>query len=156
MMPELDEDGFITHYPKGDPDYLPGDPLPEKTTPEPPGVFREDMHTRIDGPMRPADIASKAASLIGGNRAQTHGDFRQNHANIGALWTAYLSGRFATRHAIILSPKDVAAMMVLLKVARTMLGNYNSDDAVDACGYSAIMGAIAEQDAAVADLTRKG
>ena len=35
--------------------------------------------------------------------------------------------------------------MVLLKVARTQEGQHNIDDYVDACGYSAIAGEIAEK-----------
>ena len=34
--------------------------------------------------------------------------------------------------------------MVLLKIARTQAGSHNIDDYVDACGYAAIAGEIAE------------
>jgi hypothetical protein len=36
-------------------------------------------------------------------------------------------------------------MMALLKIARTQAGHHNIDDYVDACGYSAIAGEIAEK-----------
>ena len=42
--------------------------------------------------------------------------------------------------------------MVLLKVGRTLAGAHNADDAVDAVGYSAIMGELAaEEQTPVAD-----
>ena len=40
--------------------------------------------------------------------------------------------------------RDVATMMVLLKIARTQAGSHNVDDYVDACGYAAIAGEIAD------------
>lgn len=128
----------------------PTGPIP----PEPAGAFAADMHTR-NAYMAPPDVASRAAGLVGGDRASTHGDFRQNQANIGALWTAYLNARFSKAHCITVNAHDVACMMALLKIARTMTGSHNPDDYVDACGYAAIAGGIAEQDAAIADLTRK-
>ena len=45
-----------------------------------------------------------------------------------------------------MNAKDVAAMMVLLKIARTQAGNHNIDDYIDACGYAAIAGEIAESE----------
>lgn len=138
-----------------DGDYMPGMPQPTgPAPPEPPGEFSPGMHTR-KAYMAPGDVAAKAAHLISGGRAETHGDFRTNHANIGALWTAYLNARFSKAHCITLNPHDVACMMALLKIARTMTGSHNPDDYVDACGYAAIAGGIAEQDAAIADLTRR-
>jgi hypothetical protein len=43
-----------------------------------------------------------------------------------------------------ITPKDVAILMVLLKLARTKAGEHNIDDYVDACGYSAIAGELNE------------
>jgi hypothetical protein len=42
-------------------------------------------------------------------------------------------------------PEDVANLMSLLKIARTQAGNFNLDDYVDACGYLAISGEIANK-----------
>ena len=139
-----------------DPDWMPGQSQPSgPVAPEPAGAFSQEMHTRKEY-MAPSDVASRASGLVSIDRAATHGDFRRNHANIGALWTAYLCARFSDKHCITLNAHDVACMMALLKIARTMLGAHNPDDYVDACGYAAIAGGIAEQDAAIADLTRKG
>jgi len=95
--------------------------------------------------MRAADLLAQASELVSQTRAATHGDAHANHWNIARLWNAFLSIR--PEPADPLSPRDVALMMALLKIARTQLGDYNSDDYVDAAGYIAIaqeVGAIAE------------
>ena len=97
--------------------------------------------------MMAEDIARRAAELVGGDRAATHGDKRQNHDNIAALWTAFLAVRKEPTSP--LSGRDVAAMMVLLKLARMETGAFNPDDAVDAIGYAAILGQLDSEDAAI-------
>lgn len=92
--------------------------------------------------MAPADhLIKSAADLVANDRANTHGDKRQNHKNIAALWNAYLDIRRDT--ASPLTETDVAQMMVLLKLARTQLGAFNQDDYVDLVGYAAIAGELA-------------
>jgi hypothetical protein len=88
-----------------------------------------------------ADILTKAASLVGGDRQQSHGPKLRNHANIAALWNAYLTIR--REPSAPLSPVDVTHMMVLLKLARTQLGSLNPDDYVDMAGYAGCSGEIA-------------
>ena len=56
-----------------------------------------------------------------------------------ALWSAYLGTPITAR--------DVALMMVLLKVARTKTGAFNLDDYVDAAGYAGIAVEVAGHDA---------
>lgn len=95
--------------------------------------------------MRAADLLAQASELVSQTRAATHGDAHANHWNIARLWNAFLSIR--PEPAVPLSPRDVTMMMALLKIARTQLGDYNSDDYVDAAGYIALsqdVGAIAE------------
>lgn len=92
--------------------------------------------------MRAHDIAAKAAELVGGDRAKTHGSKLENHANIARLWTAY--GRNAGWLTGDLSPLDVANLMELLKVARRQAGAHNPDDYVDGAGYAAVAGEIAD------------
>ena len=88
-----------------------------------------------------AKIASRAVALVSGDRAASHGDKRQNHENIAALWNAYLSIR--REPAAPLSAVDVATLMALLKIARTQLGAHNMDDHIDHVGYAAIAGELA-------------
>ena len=100
--------------------------------------------------MKAAEIATRAAQLVGGERATTHGEMGRNHQNIAAHWNAYLHARWPGC-AAILQPADVARMMVLLKVARMTTGTHNIDDYVDAVGYASIAGDIMERDAEIAD-----
>lgn len=85
-----------------------------------------------------SEIARKAAKLVSGEREATHGNKFDNHSNIAALWTGYLDH--------VVTAKDVANMMVLLKVARTKTGSHNPDDYVDAVGYAAIAGELAARE----------
>ena len=41
--------------------------------------------------------------------------------------------------------------MVLLKIARTQAGEHNTDDYIDACGYSAIAGEISNKRKHISD-----
>lgn len=90
--------------------------------------------------MKAADICRRAADLVSGDRARTHGDKRRNHENIAAMWTAYLQIRRDPEAK--LTAGDVATMMGLVKVARMELGGHNPDDAVDLIGYAAIRGEL--------------
>ena len=90
--------------------------------------------------MTPADLLTQASQLVSETRAATHGDAPRNHWNIAALWNAFLSIR--PEPADPLAPRDVALMMTLLKIARTQLGDHNTDDYIDAAGYVAIAQAI--------------
>jgi hypothetical protein len=84
--------------------------------------------------MKAGELLRLVEKLVEGPRAATHGDKRENHENIAALWSAYLG--------ISISPFQVALMMVLLKVARTQAGQPNLDDYVDMAGYAAIAGEL--------------
>lgn len=86
--------------------------------------------------MKTFQILQTAEKLVSGDRDRTHGDKLINHNNIALLWSAYLEFK--------ITPKDVAILMVLLKLARTKAGQHNIDDYVDACGYAAIAGELKE------------
>jgi hypothetical protein len=92
--------------------------------------------------MKAADIASKAAELVGGERAHVHGDKVINHDKIAAMWNGVLfaAGKVP---AVPLDGHDVANMMEALKIARRYLGRFNPDDYVDGAGYAACAGEIA-------------
>jgi hypothetical protein len=135
-----------------DGDYLAGDPMPTGPVPPEPPCKKptHGMHT-MQRRMTAQEIAERAGRLVSGERNVTHGEARRNHANIAAFWSAYLQARFAGRHCITVTAHDVACMMGLLKIARTLAGAHNPDAYVDAVGYAASAGAIAEQDAARGD-----
>lgn len=86
-----------------------------------------------------------AGKLVQGDRRETHGDFKENFEAIAGLWDAYLMGReySCANPNNMLTKKDVAQMMVLLKIARTMNGRLNPDDYVDAIGYAMIAAGLA-------------
>lgn len=85
--------------------------------------------------MNTREVLEKALELTSGDRAKQHGDKYDNHANVAALWSAFLD--------VPVTPAQVALMMVLVKVARTKSGAHNTDDYVDAAGYAAIACEIA-------------
>lgn len=96
--------------------------------------------------MKAHDILKQAAGLVSGDRDRQHGSKVANHNNIAALWTAYLGNRLATP----LEARDVALLMVLLKVARTKTGSHNPDDYLDMAGYAGCAGEIADAENPVA------
>jgi|TARA_R110000822_G_scaffold1928_4_gene9141 hypothetical protein len=85
--------------------------------------------------MRPKEILLKAAELVGGKRAEQHGDYRLLHVRIADLWSSYLGKK--------ISPKQVAFCMTMLKVARDEQGVFNPDDGADATAYTGIWAALA-------------
>ena len=84
--------------------------------------------------MKSNQILNQASVLVKGQREKDYGDKKENHNNIAKLWSAYL-GISVTAH-------DVALMMVLLKMARTKLGQVSRDTYIDMSAYSAIAGEI--------------
>jgi hypothetical protein len=93
--------------------------------------------------MNTTEILEQTKKLVSSDRNDTHGDKVTNHENIARLWTSYLQNK--TKLTVTILPEDVANLMALLKIARTQAGGHNIDDYVDACGYSAIAGEIAEK-----------
>jgi hypothetical protein len=90
--------------------------------------------------MRSEEILSTAAKLVSGDRDRTHGNKRDNFQNIARMWNAWLVCRKDVTSE--LDENDVAAMMALLKLARTQSGLPNADDYVDLAGYAACMGEL--------------
>lgn len=86
-------------------------------------------------------LLRSAAEIVDGARNQTHGDKERSFEAIATLWGAYLSSRKDPSAA--LTPRDVAWMMVLMKIARSTWGDAStSDHYIDAAGYSAIAGEL--------------
>lgn len=78
--------------------------------------------------MNRLDTLKAAAECVCGSREEDYGSPEDNFAVIAALWTAY-TGTGVT-------PKDVAMMMALLKIARAKAGS-KPDTYVDLAGYAA-------------------
>lgn len=94
------------------------------------------------GTMRATEIAGRAADLVGGDRDRQHGQKHDNFTRIATMWNAWLQTR--KDPAETLGAHDVGIMMVLMKLARTQSGSLNVDDYVDACGYAACAGEVAQ------------
>ena len=92
--------------------------------------------------MNTTEILEKTKKLVSESRHDKHGDKVINHENISRLWTSYLQNKFKLN--LVLLPEDVACLMTLLKLARTQAGKFNLDDYIDAAGYAAIAGEIAQ------------
>ncbi len=112
------------------------------------GPSREELDATLHGlshapNLDASQIAAKAAELIGGDREKTHGEKHLNFSNIATLWNAFLAIKLSTNPGD-LTAADVAKMMTLLKLARMETGKHNPDDAIDACGYSAIAGELSQ------------
>jgi hypothetical protein len=86
--------------------------------------------------MKTQAYIDKAKDIVSTDRELTHGNKKINHNNIAKMWSAYLDRD--------ISGRDVALMMVLLKVARTKAGSHNTDDYIDMVGYSSIAGELSE------------
>lgn len=78
--------------------------------------------------MNRLDTLKAAAECVCGSREEDYGSPEDNFAVIAALWTAYTGTD--------ITPKDVAMMMALLKIARAKAGS-KPDTYVDLAGYAA-------------------
>lgn len=89
--------------------------------------------------MTRAEILKVAEMCICGSREQDYGSPEDNFETVAELWMAYLAKSFPS---IYITPKDVAAMMILMKIARISSGNAKTDNWVDIAGYAACGGEI--------------
>ena len=89
--------------------------------------------------MERKEILEEAARIVTGERQNQYGDAEDSFGLIAGLWGDYLN------HPV--SSKDVALMMILLKVAREKGGKGKADNWADIAGYAACGGEIAMADA---------
>lgn len=86
--------------------------------------------------MNRSDILEKAKECVCGQRTTDYGKPEDNFRTIADLWTVYKGGK------IVFTSQDVAMMMTLMKIARTVGGNGSNDCFVDIAGYAACAGEI--------------
>lgn len=84
--------------------------------------------------MTAREILTKAGEIISGERNARYGRSEDSFTHIAALWGDYLDRD--------ISPRDVAMMMVLLKIARSQHDENYTDNYVDICGYAALAGGM--------------
>ncbi len=80
--------------------------------------------------MNRSELLDLAKRTVCEDRATTHGDLEDNFAVVADLWSTYLPH-------VRLSPADVAAMMVLFKIARIRTNPRHMDSWIDVAGYAA-------------------
>jgi hypothetical protein len=80
-------------------------------------------------------ILKEAHNIIYGDREKTYGHPSKNLGTIATMWNAYLTN-IDNRE---LNAKDVAALMMLVKVARFANDPNHKDNLVDICGYAALI-----------------
>lgn len=83
------------------------------------------------------EILAEAERCVCTNRENEYGSPENNFAKIADLWNAYCGF-----NEWGFDSKDVAAMLVLLKVARVNSGHAKADNWVDIAGYAACGGEI--------------
>ena len=76
------------------------------------------------------EVANEAIDLVTGDRAQDYGPATESFRRIASMWSAYLG--------VTITPRQVASMMILLKVSRDANGPKH-DNPVDIIGYSILM-----------------
>lgn len=80
------------------------------------------------------EILEEAKRLTATDRQEKYGTPYNNHRRIANLWSAYLDQE--------VTPEQVAIMMALMKVARSMQ-EHHPDNYVDGTAYFAIAGEMA-------------
>ena len=93
--------------------------------------------------MQREEILEIAKHCVCGNREEDYGSPENNFGRIAVMWAAYMRGNCVSDGAdICITPKDVAAMMALLKIARIASGNAKADNWIDLAGYAACGGEL--------------
>lgn len=92
------------------------------------------------------ETLEKAIECVCGQRELDYGSPENNFETVGLLWSTYLCAAhpdYTLKFPLNgITPKDVAVMMALLKVARIATGKAE-DSFVDLAGYAACAGEIA-------------
>lgn len=89
--------------------------------------------------MNKSEILKTAENIVNGDREKQYGKAENNFNTIANLWADYLS---AKDEPTDIEPKDVAAMLALLKIARIATGHAKEDNWVDLAGYAGCGGEI--------------
>lgn len=84
-------------------------------------------------------VLEKAMQVINGDRQDQYGNPEDSFQVISDFWAVYLKhNRIVSQSPAslgLISKKDVALMMALMKIAREMYGAGKEDNMIDAAGY---------------------
>jgi len=87
-----------------------------------------------------ATLLADVADLVSDDR-DSHGDAVENQEHIADGWTWYLRGQGIIDDDQAVDGGDVARMMILLKMSRACVGEYDIDHDRDKAGYAGIAAA---------------
>lgn len=92
-------------------------------------------------------VLDAAKRCVCGDREQDYGSPENNFRTIASMWNSYLYGAgLMENHDPTawkgIKPKDVAAMLALLKIARIASGHAKADNWIDLAGYAACGGEL--------------
>ena len=79
-------------------------------------------------------VLEAAKGLITGRRNDEYGDPSESFSVIADLWTAYCRAK----GSFFMSPHDVAAFMIMVKLARIAYNPKSWDSWIDVIGYAAL------------------
>lgn len=89
------------------------------------------------------EILKEASELLTGEREQQYGHPSVNLQRIADYWNVYLDQNADANGDYHISPRMVAEMMILLKLARAAEG-YKWDTYVDVAGYAALVSEVSD------------
>ena len=93
--------------------------------------------------MKRAEILDSAKEIVTKDRGEQYGSPEDNFATIAEFWTTYIKTKCVSPGTDVnISPADVGAMMVLLKMARIAGGSEKVDNFIDIAGYVACAGEL--------------
>lgn len=102
-------------------------------------LVKEDMLCLPDSaisiavPIPQESVLQEAERLVNGDRQASYGDASESFERIADFWHAYLKTKL--KSDVHISAKDVASMMILMKVSRSVTSN-KRDNWVDMAGYA--------------------
>lgn len=88
------------------------------------------------------EFLNKAKECVCQSRQADYGDIENNFSTIADFWNIYLEAHADKVNDYEINPEDVAAMMILLKVARIASGHQKADNWIDIAGYAACGGEL--------------
>jgi hypothetical protein len=92
-------------------------------------------------------ILRRALDIINGERQDQYGNPEDSFALIGKYWTEFLKANgVIVCDQVIISPKEVAEMMMLFKVARMSGQKPSLDNYLDLVGYAGIAADMVEEE----------
>lgn len=95
--------------------------------------------------MNRSELLERAEKIVNGHRENEYGSPERNFQIIAQLWGAYINAACinGTDFDFCITEEDVAALMILMKVARISSDKQHIDSWIDVIGYGACGGEIA-------------